>query len=329
MGKDFSELPFEELIEQNKRLRLIIKLLILFFLALILVLLVFKKNVVPTNFKLKGSEIVVINIGEDKYKDEGFKATLFRKDVCDEVKVSDNINYKELGTYEIKYRLVIKKLNIDKTIIRKVEVVDKIPPELTINSDAEVYANLNETYAEPTYTAIDNYDGDITSNVIVDNNLDLSQEGEYTEKFTVTDASGNKAEKEIKIIVREKSKNTYISVSISNQYLVYYQMGKLVLETPVVTGNYGNTPYGTYSVRGKAANVTLKGPPEDPYESFVYYWIPFISSTHGMHDATWRSDFGGDIYTYDPSHGCINMPLDKARDLYYMVEIGTPVYIVE
>ena len=329
MEKDFSELPFDELIQQNKRLRLIIKLLILFFLALILVLLLFKKNVFPTNFKLKGDEIVVINIGEEKYKEKGYIATLFKKDISKDVTVSNNINYEKIGTYEIKYRLVIKKLNIDKTIIRKVNIVDKIPPELTINSDIEVYANLYETYAEPTYEAIDNYDGDITNKVKLESNLDLSKEGEYVEKYSVEDSSGNKTEKEIKITVREKSKNTYIVISISNQYLTYYQMGKVVLETPVVTGNYGNTPYGTYSVRNKARNVTLKGPPDDPYESFVYYWIPFISSTHGMHDATWRSSFGGNIYTYDPSHGCVNMPLDKVRDLYNMVDIGTPVYIVE
>ena len=329
MSKDFSELPFEELVRQNKRLRLVIKLLILFFLALIFVLLVFKKNVVPTNFKLKGNDIVVINVGEEKYKEEGYKAYLFKKDVSKRVKVTNNIDYKKVGTYEIRYRLVMKELNIDKTIIRKVNVVDKVPPELTINSDSEVYANLNETYAEPTYTALDNYDGDITDKVEIENNLDLSKEGEYLETFKVKDSSGNETTKEVKITVREKSKNTYISISISNQYLTYYQMGKVVLETPVVTGNYGNTPYGSYYVNNKARNVTLKGPEDDPYESFVYYWIPFISSTHGMHDATWRSNFGGNIYTYDPSHGCVNMPLDKAEALYYMVEIGTPVYIVE
>ncbi len=329
MGKDFAELPFEEMMKQNRRLRLIIKLLILFFLALILVMLVFKKNVVPVNFKLKGNDVIVINIGEGKYKEEGYKAYLFKKDVSKNVKITDNINYKKIGTYEIKYRLVIKNLNIDKTIIRKVSVVDKIPPELNINSDLEVYANLNETYAEPTYEAKDNYDGDITNKVKKESNLDLSKEGEYTETFTVEDSSGNKTTKEIKIIVREKAKNTYIIISIGDQWLTYYNMGKVALETPVVTGNYGNTPYGTFYVNNKARNVTLKGPEDDPYESFVYYWIPFISSTHGMHDATWRWSFGGDIYTYDPSHGCVNMPLDKARDLYYMVEIGTPVYIVE
>lgn len=329
MGKDFSELPFEELLEQNRRLRLVIKLLILFFLALILILLLFKKNVVPINFKLNGSDTVVINIGEGKYKEEGYKAYLYKKDVTKSVKVTDNINYDKIGDYEIKYRVVVKELNIDKTIIRKVKVVDKIPPELTIYSDPEIYANLNESFAEPTYQAIDNYDGDITDKVKKESNLNLSAEGEYIEKFTVEDASGNVTTKEIKIIVREKSKNTYIVISISNQYLTYYQMGKVALETSVVTGNNGNTPYGTYYLNNKARNVTLKGPEDDPYESFVYYWMPFISSTHGMHDATWRSRFGGNIYTYDPSHGCVNMPLDKAADLYYMVEIGTPVYIVE
>ena len=329
MGKDFSKLPFEELVEQNRRLRLIIKLLILFFLALILVLLVFKKNVVPTKFKLVGKDVVIINIGEEPYKDEGYKAYLFRKDVSKSVKVTNNIDYEKIGSYEIKYRLVIKDLNIDRTIVRKVNVVDKIPPELTINSDPEVYANLNENYARPSYTAIDNCDGDITDQVKIESNLDLSQEGEYVEKYTVIDSSGNISTKEIKITVREKFKNTYIIVSIGDQWLTYYQLGKIVLETPVVTGKNGNTPYGSYYVNNKARGVTLKGPEDDPYESFVYYWIPFIGSSVGMHDATWRWRFGGDIYTYDPSHGCVNMPLDKAEDLYYMVEIGTPVYIVE
>ena len=329
MGKKNSELPFEELMQQNRRLRLIIKLLILFFLALILVLLVFKKNVAPTKFKLVGNDVVVLNVGEDKYKEEGYKAYLFKKDVSKNVKISDNIDYSKIGSYEIKYNLVIKNLNIDKTIIRKVNIVDKIPPELTINSDMEVYADLNGNYAEPTYSAIDNCDGDITDKVKVENNLDLSKEGEYIEKFTVEDSSGNITTKEIKIIVQEKFKNTYIVISIGDQWLTYYSRGRIALETPVVTGNNGNTPYGTYYLNNKARNVTLKGPPDDPYESFVYYWMPFISSTHGMHDATWRWRFGGNIYTYDPSHGCVNMPLDKAEDLYYMVEIGTPVYIVE
>ena len=69
MSKKTSNLPIEELLEQNRRLRLTIKLLILFFLALILVLMLFKKNVLPIRIKLKGNDVVVINVGEDKYKE--------------------------------------------------------------------------------------------------------------------------------------------------------------------------------------------------------------------------------------------------------------------
>ena len=45
----------------------------------------------------------------------------------------------------------------------------------------------------------------------------------------------------------------------------------------------------------------------------------------GMHDATWRSSFGGTIYKTKGSHGCINMPYEKAQELYGYIEKGTPV----
>lgn len=330
MGKDFVEIPFEELVKQNRRLRLILKLIILVLLMIIFVLFFFKKNIVPTYFKLNGEELVVVNLGEDEYKEEGVKATLFGRDISKRVKIKNEINYDKLGTYDIKYRLKINELNIDKTLIRKVKIIDKIPPELTVNSEPEIYVNLNEDFARPTYSAVDNMDGDITDKVKVDDSeVNLGVEGEYLIKYSVKDSDGNEATKEIKVIVREKYKNTYIEISISGQYLNYYEMGKLAVSSPVVTGAWGVTPFGSYYVRSKATNVHLLGPEDDPYDSFVYYWMAFIGSSYGIHDATWRGSFGGDIYTYNPSHGCVNVPYDVAEELYYRVEIGTPVYVVE
>ena len=51
--------------------------------------------------------------------------------------------------------------------------------------------------------------------------------------------------------------------------------------------------------------------------------------SYGMHDATWRSksQFGTDRYTYDGSHGCVNMPYDAARYLYKNADKGTPVIV--
>ena len=47
----------------------------------------------------------------------------------------------------------------------------------------------------------------------------------------------------------------------------------------------------------------------------------------GIHDASWRSQFGGKIYLTSGSHGCINTPLDNVIKLYNRVKIGTPVVI--
>lgn len=126
---------------------------------------------------------------------------------------------------------------------------------------------------------------------------------------------------------RKQGKNdigtTYIEVDMTNQMLYYYQEGKLEIETPVVTGNMRlgrETPDGTNYVYAKQKNRVLRG---RDYESFVKYWIP-VKGAIGIHDASWRSNYGGDIYLTDGSHGCINTPLEEVSRLYEMVEIGTP-----
>lgn len=117
--------------------------------------------------------------------------------------------------------------------------------------------------------------------------------------------------------------NTYIEVDMTNQMLYYYEKGELKLETPVVTGNTSlrrGTPEGTNYVYNKQRNRVLRG---EDYASPVKYWIP-VKGAIGIHDASWRSKYGGEIYKTNGSHGCINTPLDKVSELYEMVEIGTP-----
>lgn len=63
------------------------------------------------------------------------------------------------------------------------------------------------------------------------------------------------------------------------------------------------------------------------YQSFVNFWMPFNEGV-GLHDASWRGSFGGDIYLYSGSHGCVNLPYSSAASLYEMVEIGTPVLVL-
>nr|WP_296486748.1 L,D-transpeptidase family protein [uncultured Acetatifactor sp.] len=123
---------------------------------------------------------------------------------------------------------------------------------------------------------------------------------------------------------RDDIGGTYIEIDMTEQKMYYYAEGERILETDIVTGNTGRrmgTPQGINFVYGKERNRTLRGP---GYASFVKYWVP-VKGNIGIHDASWRSKFGGEIYKTNGSHGCINTPTDIMSELYDMVEIGTPV----
>ena len=320
------ELSVDEIIRKNKKTRMILKLIILILLLVILALFIFKKNVIPTTFYLKGDEEVTVFLNEE-YKEPGFVTKLIGKDISKRVVVSDNIDTKKIGNYEVSYVLDIKYLNIYKKLIRKVKVIDNVPPELNVESEEEIYWNLGEGFEVPSYSASDNLDGDITDKVKIENDVNTDVEGEYTLKYIVADSSENKVEKTIKVHVEDKWKNTYIIVDKSEQTLYYYERGVLVFTSPVVTGNDYDTPLGDFAINNKMTRARLVGP-NNEWDCYVNWWMPFISSSHGFHDSSWRTDFGGNVWTYNPTHGCINLPSDKAREMFYLVEIGTPVHII-
>ena len=118
----------------------------------------------------------------------------------------------------------------------------------------------------------------------------------------------------------------YIDINITTQTLTLFQNGAATYATPVVTGNVRaghNTPQGLFSVQYKQLDRTLKG---EDYESFVHYWMRIVNNV-GIHDANWRSNFGGEIYKTNGSHGCINVPPSLMPPLYAAVPVGTPVWV--
>lgn len=118
--------------------------------------------------------------------------------------------------------------------------------------------------------------------------------------------------------------DTYIEVDMGSQHMYYYADGELVIDTPVVTGNTSRkwgTPARVCFVYFKQKNRVLRGA---DYATPVKYWMA-VDGRIGIHDATWRKDFGGEIYKTNGSHGCINTPLEVMSELYDLVETGTPV----
>ena len=130
--------------------------------------------------------------------------------------------------------------------------------------------------------------------------------------------------------------NRYIDIDISEQHVRMYDgSSNLIWESDCVTGNTSeghDTPEGVWQLNGnkESGNVRLEGPEdkrtgEPEYVSYVTYWMPFVWNAVAMHDATWRYSFGGTIYQTDGSHGCVNLPYDKAEELYGLTEVGDVV----
>ncbi len=118
--------------------------------------------------------------------------------------------------------------------------------------------------------------------------------------------------------------DTYVEVDMGEQMMYYYADGVQKLSTPIVTGNTSRrmgTPSGVNYVYLKQRNRVLRGP---GYASPVDFWMP-VKGGIGIHDASWRSKYGGTIYQTNGSHGCINTPRDIMVELYDSVEVGTPV----
>lgn len=146
--------------------------------------------------------------------------------------------------------------------------------------------------------------------------------GESATKEPVYSAKGN---------TKDASKDygaSYVEINLGTQHLFLYKDGALVLETDFVSGKVTNgnaTPTGIYSVKYKQSPAVLRGA---NYASPVKYWMPFNGGV-GMHDASWRSKFGGNIFYSSGSHGCINLPTASAKTIYETISSGYAVIVYD
>lgn len=118
----------------------------------------------------------------------------------------------------------------------------------------------------------------------------------------------------------------FVEVDLGDQTIDCYNGTENVLSSYVTTGKDSSpTPEGLYSINSnKTEDTYLIG---KDYKSYVDYWMPFINNSYGLHDASWRSEFGGSFYHDSGSHGCVNLPFDTAKSIYENSSVGTPVLI--
>ncbi len=125
--------------------------------------------------------------------------------------------------------------------------------------------------------------------------------------------------------------DTYVEIDLDDQWMYVYLDGQLIDEGPTVSGqpNLGTpTPVGVNTIIDKMRDRYLKGTEPDTgkaYSSLVNFWFSINWSDIGIHNSTWRTSFGGDIYRWNGSYGCINVVDHLAETIYYNIPVGTPV----
>ena len=161
----------------------------------------------------------------------------------------------------------------------------------------------------------------------------MDQDKEYEALLSMINKHESKTRTpEYKHIAKSRKKNdlgdTYIEIDLSKQHMWFYKNGETFVSTDVVTGDTTkgrDTPTGVYYIVFKQTDHVLKG---QGYASHVDYWMPFIEDRGiGIHDASWRSSYGGSIYKGNGSHGCVNTPRDAVKKIFNNIEASYPVVV--
>jgi len=161
-------------------------------------------NGVPELLKisLNGDDNITIKYGEE-YKDEGAISSYEDKNLTKKIKVTNNLDVKHIGTYKYVYKIKYKKL--EKEVVRKIQVIDDISPEIKILGHDKIILAEGREFTDPGAKASDNYDGDITDKIVIDkSSLDINKIGTYKVIYTIKDSSGNEAKTEREVEIRKK-----------------------------------------------------------------------------------------------------------------------------
>ena len=117
-----------------------------------------------------------------------------------------------------------------------------------------------------------------------------------------------------------------IEVDLTRQWMYAYEGDRLILSSGVSTGKPGwETPAGTFAVYAKLPLQTMSGNVNG--ESWYVPDVPnvmYFYRSVALHGTYWHNRFGTGERL---SHGCVNLPLDVAAQLYNWAPIGTPVVV--
>jgi lipoprotein-anchoring transpeptidase ErfK/SrfK len=149
---------------------------------------------------------------------------------------------------------------------------------------------------------------------------------------------------DLKLLKQYHKTGKALVISLKEQAMRVYNQGKLVNSFYVTTGRPDRpTPPGVWWVEDKLSPTVFKAgvPPGSPDwypDTPINYAMQYHSGGYFLHDSWWRDDYGpgtnyphadssGDSFSFQGSHGCVNISPGNAAWLYSYVDMNTSVII--
>lgn len=186
---------------------------------------------------------------KEQYQEKGARAWYGNHDLSDSIKIEGYVDIYKVGTYELRYSVI--NIYLKANITRIVKVIDNIKPEIILIGGNDIKLCPLEEFKEPGYSAIDNYDGDISDKVTVEINVDevIYEVSDTSNNTTTVIRRLDRNDKEAPVIKLIGSEKVYLTVGskyIESGYTVTDAYDKQIAEKVRIGGTVNTGVAGTY-----------------------------------------------------------------------------------
>ena len=108
--------------------------------------------------------------------------------------------------------------------------IDYIEPYILVLGNEVVNMNTGETYVEEGVYSWDNFDGDISSKVVINSNLNVNVPGTYQITYDVSDAAGNLAKQAVRTIIISDREDPAPKLVLNGDLIEFYTVGEPYIE---------------------------------------------------------------------------------------------------
>ena len=160
------------------------------------------------------------------------------------------------GTYTLKFSAQTNTGLQSSTLTLIITPVDTTSPVITILGTNPLTIALGSVYTDASATALDNLDGDITSKIVVVNNVNTAVAGTYSVVYSVSDLAGNSASATRSVTVSLSADTNAPTITISSPVNGQTYTTAVTNLTYVPTDPEGNLNQCWYSLNGGVTNST-------------------------------------------------------------------------